>query len=75
MDTINARIGLDLDAEDGSLQRWGTVIGKTYEDFKSSFPAFHPDPLISLVMATDGRSEGSNFPNLVVAGERLRYGL
>ena len=75
MDTIEARVRLQLDAKNGSLGYWKTVIEKTCADFQTKLPGFEPDPFASLVFAADGRSAGSNFPNLIEPGERERYGL
>ena len=75
MDTIDARIRLQFDAVNGSLLRWKTVIEDAYGDFQVGFPGFKPDSFASLVMTMDGRSEDSNYPNLVVPSERERYGL
>lgn len=51
------------------------IIEKAYADFRENLPEFEPDAFACLVFATDGRSEGSNYPNLIVPGERERYGL
>ena len=75
LDTIHTRIELRLDGCNGSLRHWGMVIGRTYDEFQANFPVFEADSFASLVMSSDGRSEDSSFPNLVVPGERERYGL
>jgi len=75
LDTIDARLGLHLDAEKGSLRRWRMIIEKAYADFRENLPEFKPDEFACLVFATDGRSEGSNYPNLIAPEERERYGL
>jgi hypothetical protein len=75
LDTIEARLGLQLDPGNGSLGHWKTIIGKAYADFRENLPEFEPDLFVSLVFATDGRSEGSDFPNLLVATERERFGI
>ena len=75
MDTIDARVGSHSDAEKGSLRHWKRVLEKAHADFQANFPGFEPHPFACLVMATDGRSEGSKFPNLIVPKERERYGL
>ncbi|KAF9779639.1 hypothetical protein BJ322DRAFT_1088430 [Thelephora terrestris] len=73
--TIDARLGLDSDAENGPLRRRKTIIAKAYDDFRANLPGFEPTSLASLVIATDGRSEDSSYPNLLVPEERERYGL
>lgn len=51
------------------------VIEGAYADFRENLPEFKPDQFVSLVFATDGRSGGSNYPNLIAPEERERYGL
>ena len=73
LDTIDARVELNL--ENGSLSNWEAVIGKAYADFQANFLGPGHNSFASSVLSVDGRSEGSNFPNLIVPGERERYGL
>ena len=75
MDTIDARLGLCSDAGNGLLRHRKMVIGKAYANFRENLPEFEPTSFTSLVIATDGRSGDSRYPNLTVAGERERYGL
>jgi len=75
LDTIDTRIGLRSDGESGSLRHWRGVIGKTYADFQAKFPGYGPVLLASLAMDADGRTRGSDFPNLMVPKEREPYGL
>jgi len=75
LDTIDARLGLCSDAGNGLLRHWKMIIEKASADFRENFPGFEPPLFASLVMAADGRSEGSNFPNLIAPEERERYGL
>ena len=75
LDTIDARLGSRSNVENGSLRRWKVIIKKAYADFRENLPGFEPPSFLSLVLATDGRSGGSNFPNLMVPKERERYGL
>ena len=75
LDTIDTRLRARLHAKNESLQHWKLIIENAYSDFQANFPGFRPDPFAGLVMSSDGRSGDSNFPNLVVPGERERYGL
>ena len=75
LDTIDARLGLRSAAENESLGRWKITIEKAFTDFRGKCPGFAPGTLPSLVIALDGRLEGSNFPNLVVPKERERFDL
>jgi hypothetical protein len=75
LDTIDARLGLGSGAENGPLRRRKTIIEKAYDDFRANLPGFEPTSFASLVIATDGRSEDSSYPNLLVPEERERYGL
>ncbi|KAF9779641.1 hypothetical protein BJ322DRAFT_368458 [Thelephora terrestris] len=75
LNTIDARLGSCSDAEKGSLRNWKAVIEKAYEYFRANLPGFGPDSFGSLVLATDGRSENSSFPNLLEPKERERWGL
>ena len=74
LDTIDARIGLHLDNESGSLQHWRIVIGRVYANFRSNFLGPEHHSFASSVISVDGRSEGSDFPNLVLPSERGHYG-
>ena len=62
-------------AENGSLGHWKTIIEKAYASFQAKLPGSEPSLFSSQVLATDGRSEGSKYPNLVLPEERERYGL
>lgn len=75
LDTIDARVGLHSDAANESLGHWKMIIEKAYADFRENLPESGPGLFSSLVMAADGRSGGSNFPNLIMPEERERYGL
>jgi len=75
LDTIDARLGLQLDTGNGSLGYWKTIIENAYTDFQENFPGFEYNSFACLVIATDGRAEGTNFPNLAVPEEREPYGL
>ena len=73
--TIHARLGLCSDVGKGSLQHWKTAIEKACADFRENLLAeCRPDPFASLVIATDGRSEGSNFEKLMTRAGSERYG-
>ena len=74
LDTIHARLGLCPDAGNGSLQHWKTAIEKACADFRENLPECKPDLFDSLVIATDGRSEGSKFEKLMTHAGRERYG-
>jgi hypothetical protein len=75
LDSIDARLGLQLDTESESLRHWKTIVEDAYLNFQESFPGFEYNSFACLVIATDGRSESTNFPNLAVPEERLVYGL
>lgn len=75
LDTIDTRIGLHLDTEKGSLRHWTMVIGKTYAYYQENFLGHAYHSFGSLVIAMDGRSEGSQFPNFLVHKERERWGV
>ena len=75
LETIEARVRLHLDAESGSLQYCKMAIKKIYANFQVDFPGFEPNSFSCLVIAMDGRSEDSDFPNLIKPKERERYGI
>ena len=75
LETIEAHGILHQDAENGSLGYWKAIIEKAHADFQASFPGFEPNSFACLVMSTDGRSEDSDFPNLMEPKERERYGI
>ena len=74
VDTIDTRIGSHLDNGDGSLQRWRMVLVKAHADFREKFLGPYYDLFNSFVVSEDGRSEGSRFPNMLLASERERFG-
>ena len=75
LDTIDARIGLRSDIENGSLRHWRRVIGKAHADLQANFLGFGPALLVSLAIGVDGRTEDSSFPNLMIPVERQPYDL
>ena len=76
LDTIDARIGFPSRAASESAQYyWRGVIGKAYSDFQANLPGYEPSLLTSLALSVDGRTEDSDFPNLLLAVEREPYGL
>ena len=75
LDTVDTRLRVSLHAKNESLRHWKMIIEIAYTNFQANFPGFRPDPFTSLVMSSGGRSGNSNLPNLVVPGERERYGL
>jgi len=75
LDTVNARLRLCSDPESRSLRHWKVIIERAYDEFRANLPGSEPTTFASQVFATDGRSGGSKFPNLMVAEERERYGL
>jgi len=75
LETIDARLRLFPVAENRMLQRWKIVIEKAYAELRENLPGFEPTTFTSLLLAADGRSEDSSYPNLAVAEEREPYGL
>ena len=75
LDTINPRLGLRADEDNRQLKHWKTIIKKAYVEFQANLPGFEPPLIYSLLLAMDGHSEGSKFPNLITPQERERYGL
>ena len=75
LNTIDVRIGLCSHAENESLRYWRGVIGKVHAGFKAKLLGCRPSPLVLLVMLVDGRTEGSDFPNLALPAGREPYGL
>ncbi|KAF9779635.1 hypothetical protein BJ322DRAFT_371116 [Thelephora terrestris] len=75
LDSIDARLGLQLDTESESLRHRKTIVEDAYLNFQESFPGFECNSFACLVIATDGRSESTDFPNLAVPEERMVYGL
>ena len=73
LDTVDTRLRVRLHAKNESLRHWKMIIENAYTDFQENFPGFRPDPFAYLLL--DGRSGDSNIPNLLVLGERERYGL
>lgn len=76
LDTIEECIRLcPHSGREAPRYRWKEVIGKAYADFQANLPGYEPSLLSSLAMTVDGRTEGSNYPNLILPAERERYGL
>ena len=75
LDTIEVRSGLGHETENASLRCWRGVIEKAYANFQANLPGYGPTLLTSLALSVDGRTEGSSYPNLILATEREPYGL
>ena len=75
LDTIDVRIGLCSHAESELLRNWRGVVEKAHADFQAKLLGCGPSPLVSSVMLVDGRTEGSEFPNLAPHAGREPYGL
>jgi len=75
LDTVDVRIGLCSHAESESLRYWRGVIGKVHADFQANLRRCGPSQVLSSAGSVDGRTEDSNFPNLLPYATRERYGL
>jgi hypothetical protein len=75
LNIIDARIGLHLDTENGSLGHWRAVIRKAHTDFQANFLGSGHNEFASFVFSMDGREEGSEFPNLMLPAEKDRHGV
>ena len=75
LDTIDERLGLCSHAERRSLRHWRGVIGEAHADFQAKLLLCGHSPLTLLVLSVDGRTEGSEYPNLMIRSGREPYGL
>ena len=75
LDTIDVRLGSFPHAESESLRYWRGVIGKAHGDFEAGLLGCRVSSLTLLSMTVDGRTEGSEYPNLMLDSGREPYGL
>ena len=75
LDTIDARIELCSHTESRPLRYWRGVIGKVHIDFQAKLLECRPSPLMLLAVSVDGRTEDSEYPNLLLQTGREPYGL
>ena len=75
LDTIDVCIGLCSHAESESLRYQRGLIGKVHADFQANMLKCGPSPLMSSALSVDGRTEDSEFPNLLLSSGREPYGL
>jgi len=75
LDTIDLRVGLCSHVESGRLRHLGVVIGKVHVAFQTKLRELRPSPLVTMYMVVDGRTEDSEFPNLLLPSGREPYGL
>ena len=75
LDTIDLCIGLRPHTESKSLRYWRGLIWKVHVDFQANLLKCRPSPLMSLALSVDGRTEDSEFPNLLPRSGREPYGL
>ena len=72
--TIDVRIGLFPYAESELMRYCGGVIGKAHADFRAKLLECGPThPMVSAVLV-NGRTEDSEFPNLLLDSGRESYG-
>lgn len=51
------------------------AVADAYSDFEAKLPEARIPVLILRALLEDGRTEGSQYPNLMVPGEREQYGI
>lgn len=75
LDALDVRIGLCSHPEIESLRYWRGIIGKVHADFQTNLPGSGPSQILSSALLVDGRTEDSDFPNLLPYAAREPYGL
>ena len=75
LDTIDVRIEGCSPPENQSLRYLRAVIGNTHAIFQAKLLGCRPSPLMLLVLSVDGRTEDSEYPNLITESGREPYGL
>ena len=75
LDTIDVCMMLFSHAESELLRYCRGVIWKSQADFQAKLLGCGTSPLVLWVMLVDGRTEGSDFPNLALPAGREPYGL
>lgn len=56
------------------LRHWKQIVERLHLDFAARLPEATPPPLAVRVREEDGRTEGSQYPNLILPRERQPYG-
>ena len=69
------RVGLCSHADRRSLRYLREVIGKVHADFQANLLSCGPSQILSSALLVDGRTEDSEYPNLVLHSGRELYGL
>jgi hypothetical protein len=65
-----------LSQEEGaSLQHHREIVEEARLDMKTKLPNESPKSITASLVFVDGRQEGSNYPNFMLASERTSYGL
>jgi len=75
LDTIDLRIGSCSHAESGSLRCWKEAIGDAYVGIQANLLSCGLSLLVSLALSEDGRTEDSNYPNLLIHANREPHDL
>ena len=75
LDTIDVRIGLCSHSENELLRYWREVIWKVHAEFQANLLKCGPSSIMSSALTVDGRTEDSEFPNLLLPSGREPYGL
>ena len=58
-----------------NLMRWRETVAGVYSDFLAKLPDAEPPILTARAHETDGRTEGSRYPNFMLPWVQQRYGL
>ena len=72
---FDSRIGYLPHEESTLLRRHQETVKEAWSDFETKLPDESPPPITALLVFVDGRQEGSNYPNFMLASERWTYGL
>lgn len=75
LEVFNARLAKIPPERNTELRYWKQIVEKSHLDFTKRLPEAKPPALAVQAQREDGRTEGSQHPNLILPWERNRYGL
>ena len=72
---FDARIACLPCEESSQLRFCRQIVAEAWLDIKIRLPRPSPSKVAELITSFDGREEGSEYPNFMLASERYSYGL
>lgn len=75
MTVFDTRIKSLPPEESESLRHFRKPVGECYAKFRAGLPDFEPPMIYSLATMEDGRTGESQYPSLMSAETRVRFGI